>query len=238
MIAHNIQRSLPNTLVIASSNAHKISEVQEIMRACAHQLLDGNAQESNLSHVQAQHIASLCVRPLSDFGEAPEPIEDGTTFEENARIKAQSARQFLVSQGMSFPVLADDSGLEVDALEGEPGVLSARYAGRHGDDAANNERVLHELAKRCAHEPHQRRARFVCALCYLDAKGEEKLVRGTVEGYIGQREQGDGGFGYDPLFVSDCYAPLTLAQVDARLKNQVSHRGNALRILVQKLCQA
>lgn len=223
---------LNHTLVVASSNQHKLAEVREILHSCAldyaHQM-DGKQCDGYVM------LSELVVAPLRQFGEADEPVEDGDTFEENARIKARAAYKFLRAQGVSLPVLADDSGLEIDALGGAPGVLSARYAGVHGDDAANNTKVLQELERLHALSLERRRARFVCALCYIDSDGNELVVRGTVEGRIGEREQGSQGFGYDPLFISDEYAPRSLAEVSAVEKHRVSHRGNALRKLAKQL---
>ncbi len=147
----------------------------------------------------------------------------------NARIKARAAHE--ASGGKA--VLADDSGLEVDALDGAPGVYSARYAGEDATDADNNAKLLSALADV---PDHDRTARFVCTLVLIDEDGSETVARGTVEGRIGHEERGSNGFGYDPLFLPDVFADgRTLAEALPEEKNAVSHRGNALRELRSKL---
>lgn len=194
------------TVVIASNNAHKAREIAEA--------LDFPGWE-------------FCT--LRDLGIASDPEEDADTFEGNARIKARAARE--ASGGRA--VLADDSGLVVDALDGAPGVRSARYAGEPCDDAANNAKLLAELAD----VPDARRsARFVCALAFIDEDGTETTARGTVEGRIAREGRGSHGFGYDPLFLPDAFSgSRTLAEALPEEKNAVSHRGNALRELRAKL---
>lgn len=194
------------TVVIASNNAHKAREIAEA--------LDFPGWE---------------FRTLRDLGIASDPAEDAETFAGNARIKALAARE--ASGGRA--VLADDSGLEVDALDGAPGVRSARYAGEPCDDAANNAKLLAELAD----VPDARRsARFVCALAFIDEDGTETAARGTVEGRIAREGRGSHGFGYDPLFLPDAFSgSRTLAEALPEEKNAVSHRGNALRELRAKL---
>ena len=132
-------------------------------------------------------------------------------------------------------VLADDSGLEVDALDGAPGVHSARYAGEPCDDAANNAKLLDALSDV---EDEQRSARFVCHLVYLDEQGREHDARGTVEGRIAHEPQGDNGFGYDPLFLPEVFDfERSLGQALPEEKNSISHRGNALCELRAKLSE-
>lgn len=160
------------------------------------------------------------VSSASDYAGFPETIEDGATFEENALKKAREAAAFT-----GFPALADDSGLVVDALDGRPGVFSARFAGADADDAANNARLLSE----CQAVPDERRqAAFVCVLAYVTPEGNEQVFSGTVTGRILDTARGEGGFGYDPLFLVDGFgrsmAELTLAE-----KNEVSHRARAFR---------
>ncbi|WP_058986145.1 RdgB/HAM1 family non-canonical purine NTP pyrophosphatase [Hugonella massiliensis] len=195
-------------VVIASNNAHKVAEI-----------------ESALDFEGWQFQA------LRQAGVDSDPEENADTFEGNARIKAQAAHA--ITGGA---VLADDSGLEVDALDGAPGVMSARYAGGHGDDAANNAKLLRELAD----VPDEARtARFVCSLVFIDEDGAETTARGTIEGRIGHEPVGENGFGYDPLFIPDVFGgAVTLAQVPASDKNAVSHRGNALRALHEKILAA
>ena len=131
--------------------------------------------------------------------------------------------------------LADDSGLVVDALDGRPGVYSARYAGTHGDDAANNAKVLAELE---GVPDEQRTGRFVCALAFINEVGDETTVEGTVEGRIGHELRGSEGFGYDPMFMPEEFDfERSLAEVSQDEKNAISHRGNALRILRAKLAE-
>lgn len=150
--------------------------------------------------------------------------ETGTTFEENAYIKAQSG-----CAESSLPCIADDSGLVVDFLGGEPGVYSARYCGRHGDDDANNKKLLKNLAG----VPEEKRtARFVCAICVYFPDGRYLAVKGKCEGKIGYEEIGEGGFGYDPLFMA---GEKSFAELSAEEKDRLSHRGNALRELAKIL---
>jgi XTP/dITP diphosphohydrolase len=166
------------------------------------------------------------LRSLSEFPDLPMPEETGTTFLENAEIKALTLASSLRSW-----VLADDSGLEVDALGGAPGVFSARYAGQHGDDSANNRRLLRELAQ----VPEERRtARFRCVVV-LAAPGQSLLVaEGSCEGRIAFAPRGNRGFGYDPVFY---YPPegQTFGELGDAVKNRVSHRGQALSRLRQAL---
>mgnify|MGYP000118285325 FL=1 len=168
-----------------------------------------------------QHIFSqyqITVKSLLDFEEIEDIVEDGETFEENALIKARAiAKQF------NQVVIADDSGLEVDALHGRPGVYSARYAGEGRDDQANIKKVLSELD---GIPTEQRGARFVCALALVTPEGEESVVRGTCEGQILTECLGSEGFGYDPIF----YLPeleKTMAQIPKHQKNVLSHRADA-----------
>ena len=190
-------------VIIASNNAHKVSEIKT-----------------------ALDFPGWTFQTLRQAGIDSDPAEDADTFEGNARIKAQAARE---ACGGTCAVLADDSGLEVDALGGAPGVYSSRYAGEDGNDAANNEKLFRELE---GVDPQARTARFVCTLVFIDDNGTETVSRGTIEGRIGFELVGENGFGYDPLFIPDCFGgELTLAQVDQASKNAVSHRGNALRNL-------
>ena len=152
-----------------------------------------------------------------------EEIEEiGATFEENALLKAR-----LVCGRVGMPVIADDSGLEVDALGGRPGVLSARFAGRHGDDKANNALLLDMLRD----VPAPRRARFVCVAAMV-AGEREVLARGECEGEIGFREDGGNGFGYDPLFV---YNGVSFGRLGGHEKNAVSHRAVAFMKLARMM---
>jgi XTP/dITP diphosphohydrolase len=167
---------------------------------------------------------------LDDLSEMAEVIEDAPTFAGNAEKKARAA---LAATGL--PSLADDSGLEVDALSGAPGVYSARWAGVVGEakDAANNAKLLASLAE----VPDERRgARFRCALAFVDDSGALLTAEGTCEGAIARAPRGVGGFGYDPLFLV-AGTGCTMAELSADEKNRVSHRGQALRALVKALAR-
>jgi XTP/dITP diphosphohydrolase len=162
--------------------------------------------------------------PLGELGYHDAPEEDAGTFEGNARIKAQNARALT-----GLPAIADDSGLVVDALGGAPGVYSSRYAGEDGNDAANNAKLLAALANVPA---EQRTARFVCTMLYIDAQGAEHVATGSCEGHIAFSPSGEGGFGYDPLFLPACYnGTRSMASLTAAEKNAISHRGAALAAL-------
>lgn len=192
-------------VVIASNNAHKVEEIKTA--------LDFEEWE---------------FFTLSELGIESDPEEDADTFEGNARIKARAAHA-----AAGCAALADDSGIAVDALDGAPGVYSARYAGEHAGDADNNEKLLRELSQ----VPDElRTGRFVCTLVFVDEDGAETVAHGTIEGHVGREPKGDEGFGYDPLFYPDLFdGKRTLAQVSQDEKNSVSHRGNALRELKAKL---
>ena len=162
--------------------------------------------------------------------EWPSPEETGASFVENARIKAVAARE-----RFGFAALADDSGLEVDALDGEPGVYSSRYAGPCADDAENNSRLL--LALKDVPEG-ERTARFRSTIVFVGPDGTETVANGTCEGSIGFEPRGEGGFGYDPLFYPDATPGRTMAELTLAEKNAISHRGAALRDLRAKLLGA
>jgi len=166
--------------------------------------------------------------PASELdAEWPSPEEDGETFEANARIKAVAARE-----RFGFAALADDSGLEVDALDGGPGVYSSRFAGPCATDAENIARLL--LALQDVPEA-QRTARFRCVMVLIDETGIETVATGRCEGRIGFEARGEGGFGYDPLFLPDAAPGKTMAELTLAEKNLISHRGAALRDLRAKL---
>ncbi len=190
-------------LVIASNNSGKIKEIKRI-----------------LSDI------NIDVLSLKDIGLNIDVEEDGLTFEENAKKKSVEIYKELIKKGQSdFIIMADDSGLEVEYLKGEPGVFSARYAGEHGNDKKNNEKLLLNLK---GVEYKNRKARFVCQLAIINDKNEYRSIKGTVEGYILENEKGNGGFGYDPLFF---YEPLnkSFAELTMEEKNKISHRGIALQ---------
>ena len=164
---------------------------------------------------------------LRSCGSFPEPVEDADSFEGNARIKARAAHR-----NTGLPALADDSGLMLEALGGAPGVYSSRYAGEGATDADNNAKLLRELEGVPA---GQRGAAYACSIVFVDEDGSELAAWGTCEGEIGFEPAGEGGFGYDPYFLSADYPGLTRAQVDAQAKDAISHRGTALRDLVAQL---
>jgi len=172
-----------------------------------------------------EHIFSsreITVLTLLDFPEIPEVDETGTTFEENAALKAEA-----VSKALGKMVIGDDSGLIVDALEGRPGIYSARYAGEPKNDERNTDKVLSELEG----TPEEKRsARFYCALAVAVPGQETITVSGTCEGRILEERRGSNGFGYDPVF----YVPekgLAMAELSSDEKNKISHRANALKKL-------
>ena len=189
-------------IVLASRNKHKITELQTLLR---------------------KYVEGVEILSLDDAGFYGDIEENGSTFEENALIKARAA----ASSG--FIGMGDDSGLSVRALGGEPGIYSARYAGAHGDDGANNRLLLERIA-----DKRDRRGEFVCALACVFPDGREIVVRGATEGIIIDEYRGEGGFGYDPLFL---YEPMgkTFAEMSADEKNSISHRGRAIELLADKL---
>jgi len=166
----------------------------------------------------------ITIRTLADFPDIPEIKENGITFEENATKKAT-----VVVEATGLPVIADDSGLMVDALHGDPGVFSARYAGDH-DDAANNAKLLANLG---GVPEAKRTATFHTTLVALKPDGQKLVVNGELKGRILIAPRGDNGFGYDPLFWSDQFQK-SLAQLTDAQKNSISHRGAALRNLMPK----
>ena len=191
------------TIVFASNNAGKIREVAKILSECF-------APDD------------VTVLALSDIGFDGDIVEDGATFEENALIKARAVAK------LGYLCIADDSGLEVDALGGAPGIYSARYSGVHGNDPENNLLVLKNLE---GVPDEKRTARFTCAIACVLPSGDEFTVRASCEGRILHSEVGSGGFGYDPLFYVEQYGK-TLASVTPEEKNAISHRGKALRAFV------
>ena len=188
-------------LILASNNAHKLVEIRAIL---------GSEFDEILS--------------MKEAGIVHETVEDGSTFLENAEKKA---REIMEISGCC--ALADDSGLCVEALGGAPGIYSARYAGEHGDDKANNRKLLRELEG-----VEDRRAHFACAMVLVRPDGSVVRAEGRMDGVIAFEESGENGFGYDPLF----YLPergCTNAQLSPEEKNSISHRANALHALVKKL---
>jgi XTP/dITP diphosphohydrolase len=194
------------------------------------ELLVATTNEGKFAEVQAfLKNLPLTILTLESFGSWPAVAEDGTTFEENALKKARTLAEY---SGML--TLADDSGLEVDALNGAPGIYSARYAGEEGNDEKNNEKLLGELQ---GVTEGKRSARFVCALalCAPESRRmKEWTVRESCEGRIAFERRGENGFGYDPLFF---YPPFgkTFGEIDRETKATVSHRGKALKKLAEIL---
>ncbi|WP_050181186.1 XTP/dITP diphosphatase [Domibacillus robiginosus] len=169
----------------------------------------------------------ITVKTLLDYPELPDVEETGETFAENALLKAEFA-----ARSTGRPAIADDSGLIIDALNGRPGVYSARYAGTEKDDQANNDKVLEEM-KNIPEE--SRSARFMCILAVAFPDGRDPLwAEGSCEGTIGFEEAGEHGFGYDPLFFPEGYN-VTMAQLDPEEKNKISHRAKALHSLRAQL---
>ena len=195
---------MSSEVVLASGNPGKVREIQALLTA-----------------------SDIIIRPQSDFN-VPDAIEDGLTFVENAIIKARHACKLT-----GLPALADDSGIEVDFLKGQPGIYSSRYAGEPSNNEANNQKLLKELIDV---DKDQRSARFQCLIVYMKHELDPTpiICQGTWEGFITTEISGVQGFGYDPLF----YVPehqCTSAELDPKLKNQISHRGQALQKLVAAL---
>lgn len=197
----------PERIVLASANRAKAGELAELL-----------------------HSAALGVEVLPRPTDVPEVVENAPDFLGNARLKAYALRDATGEWS-----LADDSGLEVDALDGAPGVISARFAGPGATDAANVALLLERLDRCGAVAPSQRTARFRCVIVLAGPDGEELVAEGIVEGRVIDRPTGDGGFGYDPVFVPAGGDGRTFALMTAEEKHAVSHRGRALRALVDQL---
>jgi len=193
-------------IVAATNNKHKVKELTALFAGSDTELVT-----------------------LREIGFNREIAEDGSTFLENARIKATA-----VQQATGLACIADDSGLCVDALGGEPGIYSARYASENdenSDDAKNKEKLLSKLIEV---PDNERTARFVSALCFIDTDGTEVSAVGKCEGIITREERGESGFGYDPLFFFPAFGK-TFGELSEDEKNSVSHRANAVKILKEKL---
>lgn len=191
-------------LIIASNNAHKIGEIKKILSGKFEVIL--SLREAGIDH---------------------ETVEDGNTFMENARKKARE-----IAEISGCAALADDSGICAHALDGAPGIYSARFAGEHGNDAENNALLLERLA-----DKEDRTAHYTAAVALIFPDGREVLSEGYMYGSIINEYRGTGGFGYDPLFVPDGES-RTVAEMTAEEKNAISHRANALRGLLEKLERA
>lgn len=200
---------------LASRNAKKLGEMERILR---------------------EHAPDVEVVGLDDVAAYDEPVEDQPTFEGNALLKARAG-----AEHTGLPSLADDSGLCVDALNGMPGVLSARWSGKPKDDARNNRLLLEQLED----VPDERRtAHFACAIAFVHPDGTELVVHGRMDGRVIRETRGSGGFGYDVLFVTDEHAAerdgagLTSAELDPAAKDAISHRGRALREIAPLVARA
>lgn len=194
------------TVVVATGNAHKVVEIEAILSP----VMPG-----------VRFVA------LGELGDFPDPVEDGETFSDNALIKARAA---LAETGL-FMAVADDSGLCVDALDGAPGIFSARWAGEHGNDAANNEKLMRLMADV---PDAERTARFHSSVVLV--RGEEVLRGdGDCEGTVAREPRGGHGFGYDPLFLPSDVPGRTMAELAPDEKNRISHRFHALEDLASKL---
>ena len=196
-IPHSAFRIPRCDLIVATRNKGKMREVREALKGLG-----------------------LRIRALSDFRDVPEVEEDGETFVENALKKAR-----YYSKYFGKITLADDSGLEVDSLNGLPGIHSARYAGEKVSTQENNEKLL---TKMNGFPPSKRGARFRCVIAVVSPDGRELLAEGSCRGKIGLKEKGRKGFGYDPLFILPNYGK-TMAQLPLEEKNRISHRGKALK---------
>ena len=194
-------------LVLATHNRHKLVELRAILDP---------------------HLPGLDIATSADLG-VPDPVEDGVSFAENALIKARA-----VAAATGLPAVADDSGLAVDVLGGAPGIFSARWSGRHGDDAANLALLLAQLSDVA---PQHRQARFVCAAALVTPSGLEVVEQGTLEGSLALSPRGTNGFGYDPVLVPDGER-RTCAELAPEEKNAISHRGKAFRALVPAVVRA
>ena len=194
------------TVVVATGNAHKVVEIETIL---------------------APVMPGVRFVALGELGDFPDPVEDGETFFDNALIKARAAQ---TETGLPMAV-ADDSGLCVDALDGAPGIFSARWAGEHGNDAANNEKLMAQMAD----VPDEARtARFHSSVVLVH--GDEVLRGdGDCEGMVGHEPRGEHGFGYDPLFLPAETPGRTMAELTLGEKNLISHRFHALEDLAAKL---
>lgn len=191
-------------LILATSNKHKVEEIQRLLPE------------------------AYAVKSLSEIGFLGTIEEDAPTIEGNSLLKARAISDFLKAKGKLTPVIADDSGLEVFALDGRPGVHSARYAGPGATDETNNKKLLAELSR-----VTDRRARFVTVITLI-AGNEPVFFEGEVKGTITYEARGGSGFGYDPLFIPQGYRS-TFAELGAEVKNQVSHRSQAIKKLVDFL---
>jgi len=213
--------------LINEKGAHKLKKNVNVSPPGRRRLIAATKNKGKLKEI-AQVLAHvpLEVVSMADAGIVDDIEETGSTFEENALLKAMNVWRIT-----GETVIADDSGLEVDYLDGAPGIYSARYGGENASDSEKNLKLLNALE---GVPTDKRTARFVCVIAAILPDGSTVTVRGTCEGYIAVEPVGSNGFGYDPLF----YVPeigLTIAQMEADIKNSISHRGNALRKMTDKL---
>lgn len=195
-----------HTVVVATGNPHKVTEIEAIL---------------------PKSLPDVRFVALGELGDFPDPVEDGANFFENALIKARAA---VAETGLSMAI-ADDSGLCVDALDGAPGIFSARWAGEHGNDDANNDK----LERLMVNVPDERRGARFHSTVVLVRGGEVLRGDGDCEGTIGHKRRGDHGFGYDPLFLPTDTPGKTMAELTPAEKNAISHRFHALEDLARKL---
>jgi len=219
----------PLPFVLATQNAGKAREIVEIFVALTDVPLIAYSIDGVAFLVDAPDRITASVAALPALDEAPDVEETGDTLEENARIKAEA-----LANTLGLLAIADDSGLFVDALDGAPGVHSARYSGENATDADNVAKLLRELD---GVYPSLRTARFATVALAFGPGRRELFVRGEVEGVIGAKPRGDGGFGYDPLFVPLEGDGRTFAEMAPEEKHAISHRGRAFRLLAAALTE-
>ena len=204
-----VDTNQPVKVLVASGNVKKLVELETV-----------------LSELGIEGVELVSLKDIPTY---PEPVENGLTFEENALLKAREG-----AKQSDLACVADDSGLAVDALNGMPGILSARWCGRHGDDPANNELLLAQTSD--IDDPH-RGAAFVSCCALVTPDGEEFTAEGRWEGTLLREVHGDGGFGYDPIFAPTDAPGKSAAQLTPEEKNARSHRGKALRKLAPRIAE-
>jgi XTP/dITP diphosphohydrolase len=202
-------------IVLATRNLGKVAEFERLVSAVQRQ----------------ENLEPIKVLGLTDFPEMPDVEETGTTFAENSLLKSRAVCEYT-----KLPAIADDSGLCIDFLNGDPGIFSARWAGRHGDDAANNAKVLQQLSKVPS---ESRSAYFTCVVTLVFPKGHrnekvEIIESGTLHGQVAFEPRGNAGFGYDSIFIPAGYE-LTLGEFAPGAKDEISHRGQAMRKIAPQI---
>ncbi len=222
--------TLPLPFVLATQNADKAREIVEIFVALTDSPLIAYSVDGLAFVVDTPERIAASVAALPALTEVPDVEETGATLEENARIKAAA-----LADALGLLAIADDTGLEVDALGGAPGVYSARYAGEHASYAENTAKLVAALA---ATEPAARTARFATVAIARTPSGDEVVARGEVEGLISEHARGENGFGYDPVFVPTEGDGRSFAEMAPAEKHAVSHRGRAFRNLALALTRS